>query len=111
MSNFILVEESSLTLVVRPPGAPARFSLETAAHLTGVPAGLLRQYSRHALFGSHPAAAGSEPTFDVSDLYELRRAEAWRRRHGLNRRAVPVICGLLRELERLQAELRFARRP
>lgn len=111
MSNFILVEESSLTLVVRPPGASARYSLETAADLTGVPAGLLRQYSRHGLFGADRAAAGLEPTFDVSDLYELRRAEAWRRRHGLNRRAVPVVCALLREIDRLQAELRFVRRP
>ena len=27
MSNFILVEESRLTLVLRPPGAPARLGV------------------------------------------------------------------------------------
>ena len=110
MMNFIVLESHPAALATRPAGTPAVYSLETAAYLGGVHADLLRYYCRRGLFGPDRAAA-VEPTFDDSDLYELRRAEAWRRYHGVNRRALPRISGLQHKVDRLQAELRFARRP
>ncbi len=111
MTNFILREDCTLTLVAMPPGTPAIYSLETAARLAGVHPELLRYYCQRGMFGAERAQATVEPTFDNSALYELRSAEAWRRHHGVNRRALPLLCELQREIERLQAELRFVRRP
>jgi DNA-binding transcriptional MerR regulator len=111
MINFILPTDGTLTLVIIPPGAPASYSLETAANLAGVHPDLLRYYCQRGMFGPERAQAVGDPTFDNSAIYELRSAEAWRRHHGVNRRALPLICELQREIERLQAELRFVRRP
>ena len=48
-----------------------------------------------------------QPRLDDDALYELRRIEHYRRHYGVNRRALPLIGTLLRELARLEAELRF----
>ena len=53
----------------------------------------------------------SEPTFDENALHEVRRIEHYRRHLGVGRRAVPLICELRREGERLQIELRFLGSP
>lgn len=111
MINFILREDHTLTLVTVPAEPAATYSLEDAARLAGVNPELLRYYHRHGMFGGSHARSTTEPTFDNSGIYELRRAEAWRRRYGVNRRAVPLICQLQGQIERLQAELRFVRRP
>jgi DNA-binding transcriptional MerR regulator len=110
MINFIVLENRSAALAALPAGTSALYSLETAARLGGVHPELLRYYCQRGLFGDERAAS-LEPTFDDSSLYELRRAEAWRRYHGVNRRALPLISGLQHKVDRLQAELRFSRRP
>ena len=107
MTNFIFSANPTLTLVCRPDSAPAVFSLRTAADLTGVAPALLRHYCEHGLLGE--ARAGNEPTFDDDALYAVRRIEHCRRQHAVNLRALPLICELWRELEHLQAELRFHR--
>ena len=52
-----------------------------------------------------------DPTFDDNALYEIRRIEHFRRHHGVNRRALPLLCELWREIDRLKSELRFLRGP
>ncbi len=52
-----------------------------------------------------------ELVFDDDALYDLRRIKHYRRLHGVNLRALPVVFGLLREIESLRAELRFRRDP
>jgi DNA-binding transcriptional MerR regulator len=111
MSDFIFSEKHTLTVVSLTGASPANYSLETAARLAGVPTEMLRYYCRLGLFGAARARAETEPTFDDDALYELRRIEHYRRRHGVNRRALPLLCELWRELDRLQAELRFLRGP
>jgi len=39
----------------------------------------------------------------------VRRIEHYRRHHGVNRQALPLLMDLLHEVERLQGELRFLR--
>lgn len=109
MINFILYTNPTLTLACVPAGAPAVYSLETAASLGGVHSELLRYYCQLGLFG--PDRAGAEPIFDDNALYELRRIEHYRRHHGVNLPALPLLCALWREVDRLEAELRFHRRP
>ena len=109
MTNFIFYENPMMTIVCRPAGAPALYSLATAAHLTGVHPEMLRHYCQLGLLGAD--RAGGEPTFDDNALYEVRRIEHFRRHHGVNLRALPLLCDLWREVGRLQAELRFRRGP
>jgi DNA-binding transcriptional MerR regulator len=109
MSDFIVYEARTLTQVTLVPAEPAVYSLAAAAHLAGVHPELLRYYCRLGLLGEAHARPETEPVFDDDAIYELRRIEHYRRHHGVNRQALPLICGLWREIERLQAELRFRR--
>lgn len=109
MTNFVFYTNPTLTLVVVPAGTPARYSLAMAAHLTGVHPEMLRYYCRLGLFGPDGTDPGREPIFDDDALYALRRIEHYRRQHGVNRQALPLLHALEREVERLEGELRFLR--
>jgi DNA-binding transcriptional MerR regulator len=84
-------------------------SLETAAELTGVEAHLLRQYCELGLIGHRRGEPQTAPAFDEDAIYEVRRIEHLRHRLGIDMQALPLICGLLQEVERLRAELRHLR--
>jgi DNA-binding transcriptional MerR regulator len=101
----------SLTLVRVIETSPTTYTLENAARLAGIHPEMLRYYCRLGLFGEARAQPDAEIIFDDNALYELRRFEHYRRHHGLNRRTLRLISGLWREIERLQAELRFLRGP
>ncbi len=87
----------------------AVYSLEDAARLANLHPEMLRFYCQQGFFGEALAQPESELTFDDDALYELRRFEHYRLRHGVNRKAMRLIAGLSREVERLQNELRFLR--
>jgi len=102
-------DDYTLTLVRVTVTGPATYSLETAAYLAGVHPEMLRYYCQLGLFGSSLARPEAELIFDDNALYELRRFEHYRRHHGVSRKTLRVLCGLWREIERLQNELRFLR--
>jgi DNA-binding transcriptional MerR regulator len=85
------------------------YSLEAASSLTGVHPALLQHYCRTGLLGDARRNPDEEPVFDDNALYEVRRIEHFRRRQGVNLRALRLVCDLSREIERLHAELRFLR--
>jgi len=99
----------SITLVRVTEIGPATYSLETAAHLAGVHPEMLRYYCQLGLLGEARSRPETELTFDDDALYELRRFEHYRRHHGVSRKTLRLLCGLWREVERLQTELRFLR--
>jgi hypothetical protein len=105
--DFILCSCTALTLVCLPPGPPARHSLADAAHLTGVHPEMLRYYCRLGLLDARLDAVTREPTFDNDALEETSRIEHFRRYLGVHRRALPLICQLRRECERMQIKLAF----
>jgi DNA-binding transcriptional MerR regulator len=109
MSDFILSGKGSVTLVRVSRARPVRHSLEDAARLAGVRPETVRRYCRLGLLGPSRNQPGAEPTFDDDALYELRRIEHFRRHHGVSHRALPLVCGLLRQVERLHIEVRFLR--
>ena len=82
------------------------YTLEVVAEIAGVPAEQAMSYWKQGLFGSRPAS-GAKPVFDDDALYELRRIEHYRRHYGVSRRALPLLSRLLREVARLEAEVRF----
>ena len=109
MSDPASSDQYSLIVVRTVDAAPASYSLEVAAELAGVHPEMLRHYCRLGLFGAARAQPDAEPVFDDDALYELRRFEHYRQKQGVNRKTLRLICGLWREVDRLQAELRFLR--
>ena len=109
MSESHSADRFSVTLVRVIEASPATYSLESAARLADVHPEMLRYYCRLGLFGEARARPEAEPVFDDDALFELRRFEHYRRDHGLNRKTLRLICGLWREIDRLQAEVRFLR--
>ena len=101
--------EYSLILVRTDEKRPAMHSLETAAALAGVHPEMLRHYCQLGLFGEARAQPDEELVFDDDALYELRRFEHYRLKQGVNRKTLRLICGLWREVDRLQTELRYLR--
>lgn len=99
----------ALTLVRLTPVGPTTYSVEEAAGLAGMHPAMLRYYCGLGLFGEARAQPAAELVFDDDALFELRRFEHYRRHHGVDRRTLRLICGLRREVERLQTELRFLR--
>jgi hypothetical protein len=111
MNEPALQETYALVLVGLSEVGPATYSLETAARLADVHPEMLRYYCRLGLLGEERAQPDVEPVLDDDALYELRRFEHYRRHHRVDRETLRLICGLRREVERLQAELRFLRGP
>lgn len=104
-------DHCSLMLVRVTEVSPATYSVETAAELAGVPPDLLRYYCRLGLLGETRTRREADPILDDDALYELRRFEHYRRHHRVDRATLRLICSLRREVERLQAEIRFLRGP
>ena len=111
MNEDIYPETYSLTLVRGAESGPPTYSLEAAARFAGMHPEMLRYYCHLGLFGEERARPEAELIFDDDALYELRRFEHYRRHHGVDRKTLRLICGLRREVERLQAEVRFLRGP
>jgi len=111
MSPSVSTTAYPLTLVRVTEVAPAIYSLETAARLAGVHPEMLRYYCLLGLFGETLALPEAELLFDDDTLYQLRRFEHYRKHHGLSRKTLRLLCGLWREVERLQSEVRFLRSP
>ncbi len=101
--------QSWLLVIGGVESVPAVYSLEDAAALAGVHPQMLRHYCRLGLFGVARAQPDIELVFDDDALYELRRFEHYRQKQGVNRKTLRLLCGLWREIERLQTELRFLR--
>ncbi len=110
MSEITFSEQHSVTLVEVVGTARETYSLEAAARLADVHPDLLRHYCSLGLLGADRARADAELEFDDEAIYELRCIEHYRRHHGVNMQALPLLLDLLREVERLNAELRFLRR-
>ena len=109
MSIPISTGNYTLTLVRVTEISHATYSLEAAAQLAEVHPEMLRYYCQLGLFGEERARQEVELIFDDDALYELRRFEHYRRQHGVSRKTLRVLCGLWREVEHLQNELRFLR--
>jgi DNA-binding transcriptional MerR regulator len=78
-----------------------------AAHLTGVHPEMISYYCRLGLLDDRPDPVTTRPTFDNDALVEISRIEHYRRYLGVHRRALPLICQLRRECERMRIKLAF----
>jgi DNA-binding transcriptional MerR regulator len=108
VSDFILIQQQTVALSQVQFGQQT-YSLDEAAVHADVHPDLIRYYCRSGLLGEDRVLLESQPVFDDQALYDLRMVEHYRRHHGVNFRALPLVCRLLREIEGLHAELRFLR--
>jgi hypothetical protein len=83
------------------------YSITAVAELTGVEPELIRYYCSHGIVAVVATGARQRPVFDDDAIYELRRIEHYRRHFGVDRSALAFIGGLLREVARLENELRY----
>lgn len=111
VTSFTFYTNPTLTLICVPSEAPALFSLNEAARLTGVHPEMLRYYCRLGLLGEDRATLEHEPIFDEDALHEVRRIEHYRRHLAVSRRALSLICELRREAEHQYIDIHFLRGP
>ncbi len=107
--NDVVPTQHCLVLVHSAETSRIFYAIEAASRLTAVHPDLLRHYCRAGLLGEARTHDDADPIFDDDALYEIRRIEHYRRHHGVNLRALPLVCGLSRDVDRLQSELRFLR--
>jgi DNA-binding transcriptional MerR regulator len=92
------------------PGAQTVYTIEVAAQLADVPRRLIVVYYKHGLVSPVTDPAGSGWYFDEEAIRTVRRIEYLRSTCGLNLAGVKFVMGLMEEVERLRAELRFHHR-
>lgn len=111
MTNFTFYNNPTLTLVCISDDTPIQLSVDEAASLTGVHQEMLRYYCRLGLIDGLHRLTATELLFDLDALLEIRRIEHYRQHLGIGRQALPLICDLRRQGERLHIELPFLRCP
>ena len=109
MTNTVLAEKNSLTLLCVTETGPSTYTLETAAGLAGIHPEMLRYYCRFGLFGGVGVTPDAELIFDDDAIYQLRRFEHYRRNNRVSRKTLRLIFSLWRDIELLQTELRYLR--
>jgi len=111
MTNFTFYSNPTLTLVCVSNDATMLFTLDEAASLTGVHKEMLRYYCGMGLIDGLSGKMGPGLLFDANALRNIRHIQHYRRHLGVGRRALPLICNLRRQGERLEIELPFLRCP
>jgi DNA-binding transcriptional MerR regulator len=111
MTALILYSPETQTLVCMPSSSATGYSLQTVARLTGVHSALLGYYHQLGLIDAVSEDPVRGLVFERAALDEIRRIEHYRRDLGVQRTALPLVCDLWREGERLHIELNFLRAP
>jgi DNA-binding transcriptional MerR regulator len=111
MTNFIFYINPTRTLICLGSSTGAPYSFSDIARLTGVHPEMVGYYFRRGLLDEFREESAGWPAFGEGALHEVRRIEHYRRSLGVGRRALPLICNLRRDGERLSIELRFLGEP
>jgi DNA-binding transcriptional MerR regulator len=111
MTDFIFYSNPTVSLACVPGGGRALFPLDAAACVTGVHPEMLRYYCRLGLIEASQDGSDGEPLLDEDAIQEVRRIEHFRRNLGVGRRALPLVCELWHNGERMKIALRFLRDP
>lgn len=85
------------------------YNLDGAVHLTGVSRRSVLLYCRAGLVRAREDPEIGALAFDDEAIYTIRRVEYLRAERGINLEGVRMIFDLLREVRRLEHEMRFLR--
>lgn len=102
---------SALALELFQPNPNVLYSLDTTAHLAGVPRRSILIYCRAGLVRPVFQPPHGVMAFTEEAIYTIRRVEDVRAAHGLNVVWIKTMFDLRDEVERLRAEVRFLRKP
>ncbi len=91
------------------PGEHVVYAIEAVAEITGTPRHLIAVYCRHGLVAPLGQPEEDGWTFDDEAIHRLRRIQSYRAEYGMNLAGVRAMMTLLRDVERLQDEVRFLR--
>ena len=91
------------------PDPNAVYTIEAAEHIAHVPRRLIAVYYKHGLVSSVVGPDCGGFYFNDEGIRTLRRIEYLRTVCGINLAGIKMILGLMNELERLRAEVRFLR--
>jgi DNA-binding transcriptional MerR regulator len=100
----------SRALQLFEPPANVAYTIEAAALFAGVPRRKILVYCKHGLLSPQMDERREGYSFDGDGIRLLRRIEALRMACGDDFAGIRIILGLTKELERLQAVVRFLSR-
>lgn len=95
--------------------ASTLYSFEETVRLGGVTEDLLVLYIKLGFVvpveetAPHPPTDPRAMRFDDDALYVMRRVTELRHEHGVNLKGIGLVLSLVRQIQRLEAELRFLR--
>jgi DNA-binding transcriptional MerR regulator len=107
--RFASGSSSARALELFQPKPNVLYSLETAAHLAGVPRRAILIYCRAGLVRPVLRPPHGVMEFSEEAIHTVRRVEHVRAAHSVDLACIKVMFDLLAEVERLRAELRFWR--
>jgi DNA-binding transcriptional MerR regulator len=84
-------------------------NLAGAAEQSGLHPDLIRDLCRAGFIETRMSDDANEWYFDDHALYVLRRVHELREHKGINLRGIRLILEMLREMERMEGEIRFLR--
>lgn len=100
---------ASVAVELFQPQPDSLYSLDVAAHLAGVPRRSILVYCRAGLVRPVFQPPYGIMEFTEEAIFAVRRIEQLRMVHGLDVAVIKTLLGLLDEVERLRAEVRFLR--
>ena len=109
MNDAERVRSKEEALQVFDPEPGVQYTLESVAHLTGVSRRSILIYCKSGLVHARVDDEIGAMSFDDEAIYTIRRIEYLRGIHGINLAGVQMIFDLMRELRRLEEEMRFLR--
>lgn len=103
------IPESSLAVELFQPAPNILYSLDTAAHLAGVPRRSLLIYCRAGLVKPVFQPPYGMMGFTEEAIYAVRQLERFRIQHRTDTAWLNSLLELIHEMERLRAELYYLR--
>jgi DNA-binding transcriptional MerR regulator len=100
-------ESTSRAIQLFEPPDDAVYTIEAAAHLVGLPRRTILVYCKHRLLSPVIDERGEGYSFDRDGIRSLRRIEALRMACSDDFAGIKIILHLTKELERLEAVVRF----
>ena len=107
MNQNAVLKEGHIELHDPQPGV--LYNLEGVVHLTGVSRRSVLLYCKSGLVRASEDPEIGALAFDDEAIYTIRRVEYLRTQRGINLDGIRMIFDLLREVRRLEHEMRFLR--
>ena len=104
-----MIEGKTGVVEVHDPQPGVVYHLDAVVHLTGVSRRSVLLYCKSGLVRAMEYPEVGSLAFDDEAIYTIRRVEYLRSQRGINLDGIRMIFELMREVRRLEHEMRFLR--